>query len=44
MPWFSDLSQIADEGTTEETMAEFAPAIKASNHQHPDHDTDDWPA
>jgi len=44
MPCFGDLGHIADEGTTEETMAEFAPAIKASNHQHPDHDTDDWPA
>lgn len=31
------------EGTTEETMAAHVGAIKASNHQHPDHDTDRWP-
>jgi hypothetical protein len=43
MPWFGDLCGLADEGTTEETMADHVPAIKASNHQHPDHDTDHWP-
>ena len=40
---FADLS-ISAEGTTEETMSSVADAIKASNHQHPDHDTDRWPA
>lgn len=30
-------------GTTEEAMAEDAAAIRASNHQHPDHDTAEWP-
>lgn len=34
---------IPAEGTTEETMAAYVGAIKASNHQHPDHDTDVWP-
>ena len=43
MPWFDDICRLADEGTTEETMAEHVPAIKLSNHQHPDHDTDQWP-
>ena len=43
MPWFGQLCSLANEGTTEETMADFVPAIKASNHQHPDHDTGAWP-
>ena len=30
-------------GTTEEAMGDDAVAIRASNHQHPDHDTADWP-
>lgn len=41
--WFGELSTRHDAGTTEETMAGPAPAIKASNHQHPDHDTESWP-
>ena len=32
------------EGTTEETMSAYVGAIRASNHQHPDHDTPRWPA
>jgi len=40
---FADLP-ISAEGTTEETMSSVADAIKASNHQHPDHDTPHWPA
>ena len=43
MPWFDTLSGLAEEGTTEETMSEYVGAIRASNHQHPDHDTKDWP-
>ncbi len=43
MPWFGNLSSLADEGTTEETMADQVVAIKASSHQHPDHDTGHWP-
>jgi hypothetical protein len=43
MPWFSDLCNLVDGGTTEETMADYIPTIKASNHQHPDRDTDHWP-
>ena len=43
MPWFNDLCHLPEAGTTDETMASAVPAIKASNHQHPDHDTDQWP-
>ena len=43
MPWFDTLSTVQREGTTEETMAGPAATIKASNHQHPDHDTESWP-
>ena len=43
MLWFHDISRLPDEGTTEETMANAVTAITASNHQHPDHDTDHWP-
>ena len=42
LPVFESLP-IKAEGTTEETMAEYVGAIKASNHQHPDHDTRGWP-
>lgn len=42
MPWFGELCSLPDEGTTEETMAEYVAAIKTSNFQHPDHDTDGW--
>jgi hypothetical protein len=44
MPWFEALSALPDEGTTEETMAGVVAAIRTSNHQHPDHDTEIWPA
>ena len=43
MPWFSDICTLADQGTTEETMADHVSTIKASNHQHLDHDTGHWP-
>ena len=38
------LAALPDSGTTETDMVEEAPLIAASNHQHPDHDTDQWPA
>jgi hypothetical protein len=44
MPWFADLCSLKDEGATEDSMADYVSAIRASNHQHPDHDTDRWPA
>jgi hypothetical protein len=42
LPTFATLTALPDEGTTEETMAAQVDAIRASNHQHPDHDTSDW--
>ncbi|MCS6759658.1 MAG: GFA family protein [Candidatus Devosia euplotis] len=45
MPWFKELMAIPDRGRAEDgDSAEWAAAIKASNHQHPDHDTDHWSA
>jgi hypothetical protein len=41
--WFEDLPALPEAGTTEQTMAGPAPKIRASNRQHPDHDTDHWP-
>ena len=44
MPWFEGLTALPAEGTTEETMTGAVAAIRASNRQHPDHDTARWPA
>jgi hypothetical protein len=41
--WFGALPALPDTGPTEATMASVAPSIAASNRQHPDHDTTDWP-
>lgn len=41
-PSLSNLNEIKSTGTTEEADPDQAPAIKATNHQHPDHDTTDW--
>lgn len=43
LPWFAGLHALPDQGTTEEEMPQEAAAIAASNHQHPDHDTERWP-
>jgi hypothetical protein len=43
MPWFDTLHALPDDGPTEKTMASAVAAIRASNHQHPDHDTAEWP-
>ena len=46
MPWFDTLPSIRNEGNTGEGVdddPEWAAAIKITNHQHPDHDTDSWP-
>jgi hypothetical protein len=44
MPWFHEITQIKESGTTEDVDGPVrAAAIKASNQQHPDHDTDRWP-
>lgn len=38
MPWFDELPNLPDAGTTDKTMPGVAERIAASNHQHPDHD------
>ncbi len=43
LDWFAILHTLQDAGTTEATMAGPAPKIKASNNQHPDHNTENWP-
>jgi len=44
VPWFADLVRIEDYGTTEGDGREhWATAIRRSNRQHPDHDTEKWP-
>jgi len=42
-PFMDGLAHLPDEGTTEQDMVEEAPRIRASNRQHPDHDTKAWP-
>ena len=42
-PDFRPLPGAEQVGTTEEAMAEDAASILVSNHQHPDHDTAEWP-
>ena len=42
LPQVDQLADLRDYGTTEEAIPE-AGAIKASNRQHPDHDTEVWP-
>lgn len=44
LPCFAALAALPSEGTTEQTMSDHVGAIRASNHQHPDHDTESWPA
>ncbi|HZP21777.1 MAG TPA: GFA family protein [Bauldia sp.] len=43
MPWFATLAALPGEATTEEDNPELTARIAASNHQHPDHDTAEWP-
>ncbi|MBB5984125.1 GFA family protein [Sphingobium lignivorans] len=44
LPFIDHLATLPDHGATEDDMVEEAPIIRASNHQHPDHDTEQWPA
>lgn len=41
--WVNGLGQLPDVAPIEERAPESAAAIAATNHQHPDHDTDKWP-
>ena len=45
MPWFGSLHGLPGEETEDSQEMDGVPlaAIAASNHQHPDHDTDVWP-
>ena len=43
LPQIEILADLPDFGTTEDDMADEVAGISASNNQHPDHDTDDWP-
>ena len=40
LPWFNGLPSLNREGATEKTMAGVVANIRASNRQHPDHDTE----
>lgn len=42
MPWFGDLDGLHHDGSFD-MSADADAAIAASSHQHPDHDTDEWP-
>ncbi len=43
MPWFSDLTVERDDGETEAGNTASGGCHPATNHQHPDNDTDQWP-
>ena len=43
LPYATDIGHLPDAPPTEAEDEETAAAIRASNHQHPDHDTAVWP-
>jgi hypothetical protein len=43
LSYFAALAGLPGETTTEHDAPDLAARIAASNHQHPDHDTDVWP-
>src|SRR6185295_13236878 len=43
MSWFGKLATLKGDLTTEADNPELTAKIAASNHQHPDHDTAEWP-
>jgi hypothetical protein len=43
LSWFGKLPSLPGDKTTEDDDPDLAAKIAASNHQHPDHDTRDWP-
>ncbi len=43
MPYFATLAALPGDKTTEEEDPELTPKIAATSHQHPDHDTSEWP-
>jgi hypothetical protein len=44
IPWFAELAALPGDVTTEDDDPDLAARIAASDHQHPDHDTEAWPA
>lgn len=46
MPWFAELEALPGEATEEAEIQDGVrlAEIRATNHQHPDHDTRSWPA
>jgi hypothetical protein len=44
LSWFSRLHLLPGDKTTEEDDPALAQKIAATNHQHPDHDTEVWPS
>jgi hypothetical protein len=43
LAWFAALATLPGDQTSEEDAPELTGRIAASNHQHPDHDTETWP-
>jgi hypothetical protein len=44
VPWYGHLPELpGDKPTYSVDPKGYLPRIKASNRQHPDHDTTDWP-
>jgi hypothetical protein len=43
MSWFGGLAALPGETSTEDEDPALAARIAASSHQHPDHDTAEWP-
>jgi len=43
MPYFAGLHTLPDTGVTGADDPAWVDGIRATNNQHPDHDTDDWP-
>ena len=46
MPWFARLESLPGAATEDDPVVDGIQVadIRASNHQHPDHDTEKWPA
>ena len=44
VPWFAELPSVFEEGVTGGDLdADWVVAVRRSNRQHPDHDTETWP-
>lgn len=43
LPFANAVGSLPDNGTTDEALPDEAKFISSTNHQHPDHDTAQWP-